>query len=105
YLTLSRVLGLAAEAARARNRDSDAIEYVRDILVVEDTVGHSRGSYIDHLCMMSLDNVATRLVFQAAADLKLDGDSKTGVSRDQVSKVLALLLDERSLRASAVNGY
>ena len=105
YLTLSRVLGLAAEAARARNRDSDAIEYVRDILVVEDTVGHSRGSYIDHLCMMSLDNIATRLVFQGAADLKVDSDSKTGASREEISKIIALLLDESTLRTCAVNGY
>jgi len=104
YSTLSRVLGLAAARARAENQDADVVEYIRDLLVIEDTVGHARGSYLNCSHMLYTDRLAAQLVFQGAADLKIDAGSKPGASRDQIAKLIAALLDDRTLRGCAVDG-
>lgn len=105
YAMLRRIVGLAGSTALAKNRDDDAVEYIHDLLIIENTFGHARAAATNGLRMRSIDRLADELVFRSAMDLKINPQTASDASRDHVSQLIAALLDEEIFRACSINSY
>ena len=71
YSEAARILALAAAAERARGNDGEALQYIRDILFVEDAIERAAPSYLNSIVGSWMSSCATSLIAQAAMDLQI----------------------------------
>lgn len=103
YLTPARELAdrlaHAALEAHVRGDDRAALEYVRDILALGDALLKSPRGIVPHLVTAGSRGVATSVLRQVAAELRV-GDGPTEATRAQLDTLVSYLLDDKRERAA-----
>lgn len=103
YSNASRILALAASEQRANGNDGEALQYIRDILFLEDALERAAPSYTNAVLGSSMSSRATSLIAQVAMDPQISETGKA-VTRDQVRELIEILLNEQDLQRCSVQG-
>jgi hypothetical protein len=92
----------------AKGNDGEAIEHILDLLRQTDVLGQSASFRVMHLTGAAINGITTQLIERMAPNLRVTADNAPAsgaAMTSQVRRVIAALLDERTVRGGAMRAW
>ena len=100
YIKLSGLLHLAVIDAHDGGRDDDAVEYIRDLVALGDSLA-TYPSLISNLTSLAINYVANRAIEDIVTTMKI-GDTQGNASLKNTRALIARLLDDTPARQGMI---